>query len=59
MADPLRPFLDSLTGKRIPGGCTDCEAEQRIEEVAENVWTLVIAHEDQCPVLRLRLARCN
>lgn len=59
MADPLQPLFDSLAGKRIPGGCPDCDAEQRIQQFAPNVWTLVIAHDDHCPVLRSRAAGSN
>lgn len=59
MADPIRPFFDSLAGKRIPGGCDQCDAEQRLEEVAPNMWSLVIGHSDGCPVLRATKAGTN
>ena len=59
MTDPIRPFFDSLAGKRIPGGCAECNAEQRLEELVPNVWSLVIAHDDWCPVLRSQEARSN
>jgi hypothetical protein len=59
MVDPIGPFLSSLAGKRIPGGCSDCEAEQRLDEVVPNCWSLVIAHDDDCPVLRSSTAGLN
>ncbi len=59
MADPIGPFFSSLAGKRIPGGCPECDAEQRLEEVAPNVWSLVIGHDDECPVLRAKKAGAN
>jgi hypothetical protein len=58
-ADPIRSFFTSLAGKRIPGGCRECDAEQRLEEVAPNVWSLVIGHDDYCPVLRAMKAGTN
>ena len=58
-ADPIQPFLSSVAGKRIEGGCADCQAEQLLEEVAPNVWRLVIAHEDDCPAYRAMNAGSN
>lgn len=59
MTDPIRPFFDSLAGKRIPGGCAECNAEQCLEELTPNVWSLVIAHDARCPVLRTAEAGSN
>jgi hypothetical protein len=59
MSDPIAPFLASLAGKRIAGGCDSCDAEQRLEESAPNVWTLVVGHEDDCPFLRAKKAKAN
>ena len=59
MADPFRLLFDSLADKRIPGGCSTCDAEQRLEEVAPNVWSLVVCHDDRCPVLRAHKAVTN
>lgn len=57
--DDLSPFFESLAGRRIPGGCTECRAEQKIEEVTAGVWSLTVSHERDCPVLRSRKARAN
>jgi hypothetical protein len=57
MIDPIRPFFDSLAGKRIPGGCPDCDAEQQLEEVAPGMWQLVIGHDTRCPFYRAEVAR--
>ncbi len=59
MTEPIRPFLDSLAGKRIPGGCPQCEAEQRLDEVSPNTWALVVAHEGTCPFMRAMEAETN
>ena len=59
MTDPIRPFFTSLAGKLIPGGCPECDAEQRLEEVAPNIWSLVIGHDDDCPFWRARNAAMN
>jgi hypothetical protein len=59
MTDHIRPFFASLAGKRIPGGCPDCDAEQRLEEVAPNAWSLVIGHDDDCPRWRAMHAETN
>lgn len=59
MVDPIRPFFDSLAGKRILGGCPTCDAEQRLEEVAPNMWSLIICHDDWCPFWRARDAEMN
>jgi hypothetical protein len=59
VTDPIRPLFDALAGKRIPGGCSICTAEQRLEEIAPNVWSLLIAHDDDCPVLRAAKAGTN
>lgn len=60
MADNLGRFLASLAGKRIPGGCAKCNAEQRLDEQEPGIWRLVVAHEENCPVWRVSIGRrCN
>lgn len=59
MTDPVRPFFDSLAGKRVPGGCGDCSAEQHLDEVAPNVWVLSVGHKPGCPTPRASRAVLN
>lgn len=42
----LEPGLD---GAVSPGGCDNCDAEQRLNEVEPGLWTLGIAHDETCP----------
>jgi hypothetical protein len=59
MPDPIDNIFSAAAGQEIPGGCDKCNAEQRLEQVATNVWTLVVAHDDWCPFLRARRAGSN
>jgi hypothetical protein len=49
----------SLEGREVPGGCDQCNAVQRSVEVMSRVWTLTIAHDDDCPFLRAKKAKSN
>ena len=44
-------LFDVLSGMTIPGGCDDCDAEQRIERVRHlgRVTMVVILHDPACP----------
>jgi hypothetical protein len=57
MTDALGPLFDSLAGKVLPGGCAQCHAEQSLEEVRPGVWSLTVAHDDDCPTFRARVGR--
>lgn len=46
-------------GKRIPGGCDQCEAYQIVESVSPGVWHLAIRHDADCPILRASRAGTN
>jgi len=59
MADDIGNFLSSLAGKRIPGGCPTCNAEQMVTERSPGVWVLTVAHDAQCTVLRASKAVTN
>ena len=58
MTDP-DDFLRSLEGDEIPGGCDQCNAVQRTTEVIPRVWSVIVAHDDDCPVLRIKKANLN
>lgn len=38
-------MLTELAGRTVPGGCEDCDAEQR-------VFTVRVLHDHWCPVWR-------
>ena len=41
--------LRRLAGRRIPGGCDDCDAYQVMTEQADNYFVLAGHHDDSCP----------
>ena len=49
--DDLPAALRALTGRRIPGGCDDCDAYQELEEASPGVFVNTVRHDDGCPVL--------
>lgn len=51
VSDPLA-FLAGLQGRRIPGGCEDCDAYQTVDRVAERITELTVHHDDTCPQFR-------
>jgi hypothetical protein len=59
MAANIDVFFESLAGKRIPGGCPKCSAEQVLEQAEPGRWLLVVAHEDDCAELRAQCAELN
>ncbi len=46
-----RPFLASLDGARIRGGCDDCDAYQTIDATQAPLFMLTVHHDDTCPWL--------
>jgi hypothetical protein len=52
-----RPLVDSvwalehLTGRRLPGGCDDCNAYQTVRRVDGRFYVLTVHHDDTCPAL--------
>jgi hypothetical protein len=49
----------SLEGSEIPGGCDQCNAVQRTTEVIPGVWSVIVAHDDDCPTQRIKKAKVN
>jgi hypothetical protein len=38
-----------LDGAVIPGGCETCNAEQHMKQVRPGIWSIGIAHDEDCP----------
>lgn len=43
--------LDGLLGRRMPGGCDDCNAIQQLTASAPGVYSLRVFHDTTCPTL--------
>jgi hypothetical protein len=52
-------LFGSLEGSEIPGGCDQCNAVQRTTEVAPRIWSVIVAHDDDCPSQRTKKANLN
>jgi hypothetical protein len=52
-------FFKSVEGDEVPGGCGQCHAIQRMTEVEPRVWSIIVAHDDDCPTLRAKKAKSN
>lgn len=44
--------LDALAGRRIPGGCDDCDAYQEMTTDGGGVYVVTVRHDASCPWLR-------
>lgn len=49
--DQARSALDSMLGRRLPGGCDDCDAYQTMSRRADELFVLTVHHDDTCPRL--------
>lgn len=47
----VQDFLGPLDGARIPGGCDDCNAYQKVRLESAGVWSVTVCHDDWCPFL--------
>ena len=47
--------IAGMAGRRLPGGCDDCDAYQTLERQPNDVWggvyVLTVHHDDGCPFL--------
>lgn len=43
--------LEHLTGRRLPGGCDDCNAYQTVRRVDGRFYVLTVHHDETCPEL--------
>jgi hypothetical protein len=44
-----RSVLEELTGRRLPGGCEDCDAYQVVTRCDSDLYVLAIHHDTTCP----------
>jgi hypothetical protein len=47
------PYLDSLVGLRLTGGCRDCTAYQTFDRDELGIYACTIHHDDTCPRWKL------
>ena len=55
MSQPARlvSYLDTMTGRRLPGGCDDCDnAYQVMSRHSDGLYTLTVHHDPTCPFYR-------
>lgn len=47
--------LAAMTGRRLPGGCDDCDAFQVLSRLPNDTWgcvyVLTVNHDETCPHL--------
>jgi hypothetical protein len=43
--------LESMTGRRLPGGCESCDGYQVLSRCADDLYVLTVHHDSNCPVL--------
>lgn len=48
---PLDAMFAQMVGKRIAGGCADCDAYQELEQQMPGIWIIHISHDTGCPTL--------
>ena len=52
---PHDSILRPLLGRRMPGGCDDCDAYQVLSRLPDDQWGhvffLAVHHDDTCPHL--------
>lgn len=49
--DCTRSVLDAMTGRRLPGGCDDCNAYQTVTTQGGGLYVLTVHHDETCPWL--------
>lgn len=57
MTDSLDNLAVRFAGKRVPGGCEDCDAYQTFEREADGTYAVRVHHDDTCPWLNARTSR--
>lgn len=48
---PTDSALAALVGRRLPGGCDDCNAFQTVEQRDVHLFVMTVHHDDSCPWL--------
>ena len=49
---PPQSALEAMTGRKLPGGCDDCDAYQVMSRLADGLYVLSVHHDDTCPTYR-------
>ncbi len=49
--DPAAHIFADLLGRRVAGGCADCDAYQVIRREEIGFYRCTVHHDDDCPVL--------
>lgn len=50
-SDHVDAMLALIAGRRIYGGCEDCDAYQEVRQLTPGVWNIRVFHDDWCPTL--------
>jgi hypothetical protein len=50
-AEMLRELTRRLRGRRVLGGCDECNAYQTMDEDAFGIFHIRVHHDDWCPFL--------
>jgi hypothetical protein len=53
--DDVATRLRKLIGQRLPGGCDDCTAHHEYFEDTEDIFDVLVYHDETCPQLRTPL----
>lgn len=63
MSDPIQTMLDQfaaatgveipdgleISGLELPGGCDHCDAYQTLDRTGDQLWSMNVRHDDDCP----------
>jgi len=52
----LNEMFEALSGRRIPGGCDDCDAYQTMTQ-RDGIYAIEVSHDETCPFSQKRAAR--
>ena len=48
---PRTSVLEPMVGRKLPGGCDDCNAYQVMSRCADGLYVLTVHHDETCPYL--------
>ena len=46
---PTTSALAELVGRKLPGGCDDCDAYQSVAQAGPDLYVLTVHHDATCP----------
>jgi hypothetical protein len=52
----ISDLFESMAGRRIPGGCDDCDAYQEMTK-QHGIYVMTVNHDDTCPTWQQIRAR--